>query len=176
MPDGIIVRNAEVPEIDRLARLWCDAWQDAHAKLVPAELVRLRTVPSFRQRLADDFSNIRVVGPPGDPWGFCIVRGEELYQLFVAAHARGSGVAVALIHDAEARLAGAGVQTAWLACAIGNDRATRFYEKNGWRRAGTMINLAETSAGVLRLEVWRYEKSIGRTRQTGPDRSDAESQ
>ena len=28
------------------------------------------------------------------------------------------------------------VEVAWLACAIGNDRAARFYEKSGWRRAG----------------------------------------
>jgi ribosomal protein S18 acetylase RimI-like enzyme len=47
-----------------------------------------------------------------------------LYQLFVSPHARGSGVAAALIADAEARLAERGVQTAWLACAIGNDRAS----------------------------------------------------
>jgi hypothetical protein len=30
-----------------------------------------------------------------------------------------------LIADAEARLAEAGIATAWLACAIGNDRAAR---------------------------------------------------
>jgi hypothetical protein len=65
-----------------------------------------------------------------------------------------------LIADAEARLAANGVQTAWLACAIGNDRAARFYEKNGWRRVGTMMNQAETLAGNFPLEVWRYEKSL----------------
>jgi hypothetical protein len=26
-------------------------------------------------------------------------------------------------------------QTTYLACAIGNDRAARFYEKRGWQRA-----------------------------------------
>lgn len=67
-----------------------------------------------------------------------------------------------LIADAEARLAERGVETAWLACAIGNDRAAKFYEKRGWRRAGTMINQAETSAGIFPLETWRYEKSLTR--------------
>ena len=86
---------------------------------------------------------------------------DELYQLFVAAEARGSGVATALITDAEARLAAAGVETAWLACAIGNERAARFYENRGWRRAGTMINPLDTPDGVLPLEVWRYEKRLG---------------
>lgn len=176
MADGIVVRNAEVAEIDRLAQLWSDAWQDAHAALVPVELARLRTVRSFRHRLAEVFSSIRVVGPPGDPRGFCIVKGTELYQLFVAARARGTGVAAALIHDAEARFARAGVETAWLACAIGNERAARFYEKNGWHRAGTMINLAETSAGVFRLEVWRYEKSMRRDGHSRADAVNGESQ
>ena len=64
------------------------------------------------------------------------------------------------MEDAEARLSRNGVETAWLACAIGNDRAARFYEKRGWHRAGTMMNMAETSDGPFQLEVWRYEKAL----------------
>jgi GNAT superfamily N-acetyltransferase len=75
---------------------------------------------------------------------------------------RGSGIAAALIADAEARLSEAGVATAWLACAIGNDRAARFYEKRGWRRVGIMLNQLETPNGIFSLEVWRYEKSLTR--------------
>jgi len=171
-----LVRQPEPSELDSLAQIWYDGWQDAHATIVPVELARLRTMDSFRQRLADALPNVRVVGPPGDPWGFCIVKDDELYQLFVAAHARGSGVAARLIGDAETRFADTGVETAWLACAIGNDRAARFYEKNGWHRVGNMINLAETSGGVFRLEVWRYEKSIRRGRDTGADPGEAASQ
>jgi GNAT superfamily N-acetyltransferase len=89
-----------------------------------------------------------------------MIQGDELDQLFVAAEARGTGVAAALLADGEARLAAAGVRTAWLACAIGNDRAARFYEKHGWRRAGTMIHRPETPDGPFPLEVWRYEKEL----------------
>jgi hypothetical protein len=46
------VRNAEETELDRLAKLWLESWRDAHAELVPAELARLRTLESFRDRLA----------------------------------------------------------------------------------------------------------------------------
>jgi ribosomal protein S18 acetylase RimI-like enzyme len=156
------VRAAEKAELDRLAKVWSDAWHDAHAQIVPAELTRLRTLESFRERLEAALAHIRVAGPPGAPVGFCIIKGDELYQLFVSAESRGAGVAAALIADAEARLSASGVETAWLACAIGNERAARFYEKSGWHRAGTMVNQAETSNGEFSLEVWRYEKSVRR--------------
>jgi ribosomal protein S18 acetylase RimI-like enzyme len=154
------VRAAEEREVGLLARIWYDGWQDAHARILPAELARLRTLESFHERLQAALPTVRVAGPPGEPVGFCMIKGDELYQLYVSAQARGSGVAKALVADAEARLAESGVETAWLACAIGNDRAARFYEKCGWRRAGVMVNQAETSEGLFPLEVWRYEKSL----------------
>ena len=154
------VRNAEEFELDRLATLWYDGWQDAHAAIVPVELTRLRTLASFRERLQHALPFIRVAGPLGAPLGFTIVKDDELYQLFVAAAARGTGVAATLIEDAEALLAQRGVAVAWLACAIGNDRAARFYEKRGWTRAGTIVNRLDTPEGEYLLEVWRYEKPL----------------
>lgn len=156
------VRAAEASEIGPLARVWFDSWHESHAAIVPAALTRLRTLENFRDRLRAALPDIRVVGPPGSPLGFCIVKGTEVYQLFVAAAARGSGAAAALMADAEARLLEGGVDTAWLACAIGNARAARFYEKSGWQRVGTMRNLAETSEGTFPLEVWRFEKVLRR--------------
>jgi len=156
----INIRAAEQTELDQLAQVWFDAWNDAHAQIVPAELVRLRTLENFRERLQKDLPNLRVAGSPGEPVGFCLVKDDELYQLFVAAPARGTGVAAALMADGEAKLAQSGVAIAWLACAMGNDRAARFYEKCGWHRTGTMTNEAETSEGTFLLQVWRYEKTL----------------
>jgi GNAT superfamily N-acetyltransferase len=158
--NGLMVRDADERELDSLARVWFDAWRDAHEQIVPPELTRLRTFESFRDRLEAALHDTRVIGPSGAPVGFYTLKGDELYQLFVTAEARGTGVAATLISDAEARLSQSGISTAWLACAIGNDRAARFYEKRGWHRVGTMINLAETSEGTFSLEVWRYEKSL----------------
>jgi len=156
------VRAADETEIDQLAALWYNGWRDAHLQIVPAELARLRTLESFRDRIHADLPNIRVVGPSGAPAGFCTIKGDELYQLFVSPEWRGAGVAAALLADGEARLAANGVDTAWLACAIGNERAARFYEKRGWRLAGTIVNVLETPEGTFPLEVWRYEKSLTR--------------
>ena len=154
------VRSAEESEIGCLAKIWYEGWHDAHGRIVPAELARFRTLESFRDRLQAALPDVRVVGQSGEPLGFSIIKGNELYQLYVSAPSRGSGVAAALIADAEARLSENSVDTAWLACAIGNERAARFYEKSGWHRAGTMIHPMETTKGTFPLEVWRYEKSL----------------
>lgn len=154
------IRPAAVSEIDALALLWRDGWRDAHEAIVPAALARLRTLETFRTRMADGLAQVRVLGPLGAPIGFCMLKDDEIYQLYVSAAARGTGAAARLIADGEARLAASGVEVAWLACAIGNERAARFYEKSGWHRARTFTSRLETPAGVFELDVWRYEKRV----------------
>ena len=154
------VRSADERDLDQLAQVWFDGWHEAHAQIVPPELTRLRTIENFRDRLRAALPDVRVVDASGAPVGFSVLKGDELYQLFVSAPARGSGIAAALITDAELRFRAHGVETAWLACAIGNERAARFYQKCGWHRVGTMLNQVETSAGTFSLDVWRYEKRL----------------
>ena len=154
------VRAARPEDVEQLARLWFDAWHDAHAALVPAELTRHRTVESFAARLVDALPRVQVCGPSGAAAGFCTVRRDEIHQLFVARASRGTGVAAALLAAGEARLAAEGSSRAWLTCAIGNERAARFYEKQGWQRVGNVIEELATPGGPIFLEVWRYEKSL----------------
>lgn len=154
------VRQADTREIDALARLWHDGWQDAHAAILPVELARHRTLASFARRLAGGLPMVRTLGPMGQPLGFAMIQSDEMYQLYAAPAARGTGIAARLLADAETRLADAGVTRAWLACAIGNERAARFYTRQGWTRVGNMINRLDTPDGVFELEVWRYEKTV----------------
>jgi GNAT superfamily N-acetyltransferase len=160
MTDSNIVRNLQLEELDHLAALWYNGWQDGHAAVVPTELARLRTLESFKERLNANLANVRVVGPLGKPLGFNWVKDAELYQLYVAAEARGSNVAATLIDDAENQVRVKGYRTAWLACAIGNNRAAKFYEKRGWQLVGNMINELQTQEGIFTLETWRYEKDL----------------
>jgi ribosomal protein S18 acetylase RimI-like enzyme len=167
----MIVRDAHQSEVYQLARLWYDGWQDAHAQIVPPELKRVRTLESFEDRLGAALSTVRVVGRTGEPLGFHMLKHDELYQLYVSAYARSAGVGTMLITDAEERLRDAGNETAWLACAIGNDRAARFYERHRWTRVGVVVSQLETTAGFFPLEVWRYEKELLATPSDGAQSS-----
>jgi ribosomal protein S18 acetylase RimI-like enzyme len=160
MAQPIRLRAALREEIDALALLWYEGWRDAHEAILPEEFRKDRTLESFRKRLQADLEQVRVVGAPNAPVGFCIVKHDELYQLYVSRTSRGTGVAAALVVDAEERLSRKRVKRAWLACAIGNERAARFYEKCGWQLLGTMISQLDTSNGIYPLEVWRYEKVL----------------
>jgi GNAT superfamily N-acetyltransferase len=161
-------RPLAAAEIDHLAQLWHDGWQDAHARVAPEGLTRARTLATFKERLAKALPDSYVIGPFGAPTGFFMLKGDELNQFYVAREARGAGIAAALIADAEAELARRGVTTAWLACAVGNDRAARFYEKSGWRNARTTVNRLDTQDGVFTIDVWRYEKQVVRQDRTPP--------
>jgi GNAT superfamily N-acetyltransferase len=154
------IRDAKLSELGQLAKIWFDGWQDAHARIVPAELARLRTLQSFEERLRAASSGVRVAEVEDAAVGFYFLKGTELYQFYVASNARGSGIAAVLMADAEARLRERDVHAAWLACAIGNDRAARFYEKCGWSRTGTVTDHVEVPGGTFALEVWRYQKSL----------------
>ena len=150
-------RPATPDELPALARLWEAGWHDAHDGLVPPALVALRTSESFLDRLRDVAEALRVAGPQGRPLGLCVASGDEIDQLYVTPVARGTGLAARLLADGEARLAASGVRVGRIACAIGNDRALRFYEKHGWRGGRGTITLA----GSFDLEVTLLRKRLG---------------
>jgi GNAT superfamily N-acetyltransferase len=168
------VRRPEPGEIPALARLWFEGWHDAHAAVVPEALRRVRILENFRDRMEAGLDDVRVVGPTGAPLGFYMLKSDELYQLYVSAEARGAGVAAALIADAEERLREMSIETAWLACAIGNERAARFYEKSGWQRVGTFLSRLDTIEGPFDLNVWRYEKRLASTGSVSKSRNSSE--
>ncbi|MET3668039.1 GNAT family N-acetyltransferase [Caulobacter sp. 1776] len=154
------IRTAQTRDIGPLARLWWQGWRDAHLPIVPKALVARRTLDSFIVRMALALPHIRTVGPVGEPLGFHLLKGDELHQLYVEEEMRGAGVAALLMADAEDRLLEAGIMTPWLACAVGNVRAARFYKKAGWALAGTQTMPTEIPGGWFPLKVWRYEKRL----------------
>jgi GNAT superfamily N-acetyltransferase len=96
----------------------------------------------------------------GSVGGFTMVVNDEVEQVYVAASHRGSGVADALLADAEARIRAGGHMRAWLAVVAGNTRARRFYERRGWVDEGTIVYAAEGPDGRIDVPAHRYAKHL----------------
>jgi ribosomal protein S18 acetylase RimI-like enzyme len=94
--------------------------------------------------------------------GLAALKDDELEQLFVDRHARGTGVAQKLIADAERRIAATGAPLIWLAVATENAPAVRFYEKCGWVRKAAFEYAAETPNGPVGVPCYRYERAFER--------------
>jgi len=154
------VRAPHDEDVDALARIWFEGWHDAHDALVPEALVAVRTLDSFRDRMRAALHTVRVVAEGDAPVGFAMLREAEVFQFYIARSARGTGAAPLLMRDTEEQLASQGIAAGWLACAIGNARAARFYEKCGWNRTATVVVESETAKGLFPIQVWRYEKRV----------------
>jgi GNAT superfamily N-acetyltransferase len=158
------LRSATADDVEAIATIWYTGWPDGHLGNVPEELVRHR-------RHLDDF--VRLVTPRiltttvavGDAGhrivGFVTVHDDEVEQVYVAQSARGTGAASTLLSHAEAMIA-VRFGTAWLAVVAGNERARRFYARQGWRDAGPFDYCAEIDGGTFTVPCHRYEKELSR--------------
>ncbi|MBW8882562.1 MAG: GNAT family N-acetyltransferase [Asticcacaulis sp.] len=154
------VRAAIGSDIPVLARIWFDGWHKAHDDTLPAELRQYRTEASFTERLRAGLADVRVLVRDGVPVGFGLLRGNEINQFYVALDLIGSGAAAALMADAEASLQARGFQVGILNCAVGNDRAVRFYEKSGWHSAGLVDIQVDAGGRRFPLTALRFEKRL----------------
>lgn len=143
-----------------VADLWHAGWHDAHPGHVPDGLTQRRTLAAFHERAVSRVSDTTVADLDGRVVGFVMVVGDEVEQVYVGPDARGSGLATELLTAAEARVAGDGHDTAWLAVVVGNTRARRFYERCGWTDEGDLpyevVALGETFLSPCR----RYTKRV----------------
>jgi GNAT superfamily N-acetyltransferase len=153
-------RPAQPEDIKPTAQLWFDAWHETQAPHVPDSLIAQRTLPSFETRLTAMGDLLRVAGPLSAPIGMCAIRGRELHQLFIAPAGRGTGVAAALLTDAEQRMARAGETTAFLDCLIENEPAQRFYARHGWIEQGIEIAQLDTLDGPFELPCLIFHKVL----------------
>ena len=159
-PPALPIRPASPADLDPLARLWQQGWNDAHAAFVPPDLLQYRTLNSFRARLDAYGDRLRTAGPPGTPLGLCAIKPDELDQLYVAPDAQGTGLAARLLADGETRLAAQGTTRAHLLCLKENARAARFYERQGWSNLGVREEALDTAEGPYPIKLFRFEKSL----------------
>ena len=155
------------PATDRdresILRIWHQGWHDAHGKLVPPSILIYRKLEHFATWLEEGESRTFVAEDKDGVVGFYMLDGAELSKLYVRREARGSGIAQALLSHAEGSLALRGVAKAELFCTVGNQRAQRFYERNGWRWARTFDDALwcpESGIDVPSVPTHRYTKAL----------------
>lgn len=127
---------------------------------MPEALVTARTRESFWRRAPERVEDTIVAVVQGEVAGFVMVVGAEVEQVYVASTHRGSGVAALLLKEAERRVSAAGHPQAWLAVAVGNDRAQRFYAREGWRDEGRFEHDAIDGDQVIPVPCHRYVKQL----------------
>ena len=158
-PSGPVLRAATLDDVERIAALWHDGWIDGHLGRVPEVLYAHRGRESFLQRVPPRIPSTTVAALGGEIVGFVTVQDDEVEQLYVAASARGGGVAGILLRHGEHVIA-EHYATAWLAVVVGNARARRFYAREGWSDAAALDYPAETAAGPFIIPCRRYEKRV----------------
>ena len=128
----VAIRPARDEDAAEVAEIWGLGWLDGHRGLVPQELVDVRTPASFSTRAAERVPDTTVATVDGAVAGFVMVVDDEVEQVYVSTAHRGTGIAPALIQEAERQVRENGHDKAWLAVVAGNTRARAFYERSGW--------------------------------------------
>ncbi|WP_029145189.1 GNAT family N-acetyltransferase [Microbacterium luticocti] len=157
---AVVLRPMTQQDVPVVSTIWATAWRDGHAGHVDPALESIRTPESFLPRAERRVPLTVVAERAGDVVGFATVVDDEVEELFVDGRARGTGIAIALLREAEERIASEGWSDGWLAVVSGNSRARRFYEREGWRDTGPLLYAAEGPEGPVLVPCRRYERRL----------------
>lgn len=155
-----MLRAARDEDAPAIAEIWHLGWRDGHLALVPQELADVRTEASFHERAAQRIPDTTVATVDGAVAGFVMVVDDEVEQVYVSAGHRGTGVAPALIAEAESQVRANGHGKAWLAVVAGNARARAFYERSEWVDEGVFDYEAAVEGGTVTVPCHRYTKRL----------------
>ena len=143
LPSGVEIRRAVPGDAEAVVQLHLDCWDDAYTGLMPQEILDARRddvparVEQWRKIVALGHTTVAehesgLVGFVNAAPGTELPHLElQLFALYVRAPWWGTGVGHALFETAVGR------RSACLWVLEGNDRAIRFYERQGFRLDGT---------------------------------------
>jgi len=97
----VLIRRADRDDAAAVAEIWHLGWRDGHLGFVPEELLEVRTAESFRERASARIDEVTVAVVNDAVAGLVIVGGDEVEQVYVSTSHRGTGVADALLAEAE---------------------------------------------------------------------------
>lgn len=141
------IRQAGYHDVDEIAAVKAEIWQEAYGGLLPADVLAAQATPERLERSAEHFRQVlhdgeylwvltdlerRIRGVAHA----CVARDPEppqsleLTLLYVGAEARGSGAADKLLTTA------IGDAPAYLWVLDGNERAQAFYRRHGFTADG----------------------------------------
>jgi len=155
-----MIRRAHASDISRVAALYHAVWHETHAAFMPrAEVIR-RSMEFFAERMTALSQSTLVTELNEEVVAFSAWRGRHLGQLFVALPHRGAGVASSLLTAAEIEMAREGIVEAELHCAVGNERARRFYERMGWHHKADITEQVAGEHGQTDVAFWCMTKVL----------------
>lgn len=160
MTTSFSLRPAAQTDLEVLTDIWHTGWADAHAAYVPQALIEQRTRASFRIRFDDMLTSTTVGEVDGTLVGFCCIKPNEIYQMYVSAAARGTGIAAGLIAESERRLKENGTTEAFLDVILENARAIAFYRKQGWLDGSIEVAELDTLGEPFPLRLRRMRKTL----------------
>ncbi|QIX28399.1 glutaminase [Nocardioides sp. JQ2195] len=154
------LRAATPTDVAAIAAIWEPGWAEAHVDRVPDELLTARPSEYFSQVAAERIPHTTVAVVDQQVVGFVMTADDAVDQIYVDPDQRGSGIAVALLNDAERRIAAAGHAKAWLAVVPGNDRAQAFYRGQGWIDEGIFDHGSRGPDGPIATPCHRFTKEL----------------
>jgi len=152
------VRVAVPADAEAMARVHWLSSNTAYERDDPFE----RRLAASRGLFEEEGVRPFVAEQDGEVVGVLTVGENELYAIYVHPDRWGTGVGQALLDSAHEALAQT-CEVAVLTCLVGNARARRFYERNGWE-PGEQVT--ELHFGGELTDVVRYRKRLRRMSET----------
>jgi GNAT superfamily N-acetyltransferase len=179
---AVTVRRAEPGDAMDIARVHTSSWT-AYRGLIPdeklSEVTLSRRQTQWREWLPEggdgapfgaERSVTFVAAAAGEIGGFCTIavpaRDDEeregvgeVAALYVASERWGGGLGHALMKAAVEQMREAGCDEGMLWMLEGNERAERFYEREGWRRDGG-TRMSQYYPGLPELSEARFRRTL----------------
>ena len=150
------LRTASLDDLETISAMLSETWHDTYDGIYGREKVAELTkswhsVPALKQRITKPRSEFIVCDDGAEIAGMAYVTHVDfetsmLHQLYVRPTAQGAGVGKMLLIEVEGCFPD--VRKIKLEVEEANDRAVKFYEANGFKRAGTTPDCGVKGSGI----------------------------